>query len=442
MKQIKLYKYQEDALNWALKKKKASIYFDMGLGKTVIICNLINKLSGPVLISCPKNAVNTWINHLKDICENRKIIILDKGEKKNTVFLNENQIKERYVVIASYAQLKPLLFILRLIKFNAFIIDESHAIRNWSQLTRAVITIGKNIPYKYLLSGTPTGNKYNLDYYHQLKFIEAIQMNKEEFRNRFVVIEENYHYGLRRVLKKYVGNKNEDELNEILSKCTIRMVKVNETNKQQIFFENGKYYRVFIRDKVLKGDKFLMFADNSSKKYYQLRILASGIVEDSNNKNFHLISLHKFKWIVEKLEALKNKRVIIWYNYRIEYRALYELLKLLKRPIAVYSGEIKLMGLWDLHEDCILLAQTKSASLSLNELVTSNNVIYFSPPESLIDYQQSLKRTDRIGQTKICNYWFLTTEKSIEPLIYEKLFASVPFKDIDFHDHWNKHASS
>ena len=99
MKQIKLYKYQEDALNWALKKKKASIYFDMGLGKTVIICNLINKLSGPVLISCPKNAVNTWINHLKDICDNRKIIILDKERRKTQFFLMNMKLKNGMLLL-------------------------------------------------------------------------------------------------------------------------------------------------------------------------------------------------------------------------------------------------------------------------------------------------------------------------------------------------------
>ena len=50
-----------------------------------------------------------------------------------------------------------------------------------------------------------------------------------------------------------------------------------------------------------------------------------------------------------------------------------------------------------------------------------NKIIYFSLTLSSELFEQSKKRTHRIGQDKTCFYWYLITEKSIDENIYKTL---------------------
>ena len=54
-------------------------------------------------------------------------------------------------------------------------------------------------------------------------------------------------------------------------------------------------------------------------------------------------------------------------------------------------------------------------------LQSASKIVYFTPPLSSELYEQSKKRTHRIGQNKTCFYWKLICKGSIEERIYRVL---------------------
>ena len=71
-------------------------------------------------------------------------------------------------------------------------------------------------------------------------------------------------------------------------------------------------------------------------------------------------------------------------------------------------------------ENSVTLVQYQSGSMGIN-LQKANKIVYFSPPLSSELFEQSKKRTHRIGQEKPCFYYYLVCKNSIEEHIYDTL---------------------
>ena len=73
-------------------------------------------------------------------------------------------------------------------------------------------------------------------------------------------------------------------------------------------------------------------------------------------------------------------------------------------------------------------------SAGLNDFITTNIAIFFSPPENHIDFEQAKGRIDRIGQTKQPVYYYLQIMNSVEPAIYRNLKEGKDFDDRMFEE--------
>ena len=71
----------------------------------------------------------------------------------------------------------------------------------------------------------------------------------------------------------------------------------------------------------------------------------------------------------------------------------------------------------------ILVMQSKSGNAGL-DLTNTNNIIFYSLPESYIVFTQCKARINRIGQTQECNYYYLICKDSIE----EQMLAALKKK--------------
>lgn len=67
------------------------------------------------------------------------------------------------------------------------------------------------------------------------------------------------------------------------------------------------------------------------------------------------------------------------------------------------------------------LCQYKSASTGINDLVIAHKCVFYSLPTEYIDYIQSKKRLDRIGQTEKPLFYYLICKNTIEEKIWYKL---------------------
>lgn len=67
----------------------------------------------------------------------------------------------------------------------------------------------------------------------------------------------------------------------------------------------------------------------------------------------------------------------------------------------------------------ILLAQIKTISLAVNELVTANNAIFGSLSQQRDDLIQARDRLNRIGQTRKMTFWFPLARGTVDEVIYK-----------------------
>ena len=101
---------------------------------------------------------------------------------------------------------------------------------------------------------------------------------------------------------------------------------------------------------------------------------------------------------------------------------------------------LDLMGPLDLdnynnHENSVTLVQYQSGSMGLN-LQKCNKIIYFTLPLSSELFEQSKKRTHRIGQSRTCIYYYMIVKDSIEENIMEALEQRKDYTDKLFEENY------
>lgn len=67
----------------------------------------------------------------------------------------------------------------------------------------------------------------------------------------------------------------------------------------------------------------------------------------------------------------------------------------------------------------VLVAQIKTISLAVNELVTASHAVFASLSQQRDDLVQARDRLHRIGQAKPCTYWFPLARGTIDEVIFE-----------------------
>jgi SNF2 family DNA or RNA helicase len=224
-----------------------------------------------------------------------------------------------------------------------------------------------------------------------------------------------------RYFNEIVGYKNEEHLFKKLHdigwifKKTDEVISLPEMNFNEVKIPMSKEYRRFKIDKVLVKDELELVGDTPMKRFLYFRMLSG------------MYSKAKLQ-AVEDLLSSTDERVIIFYNFIEECNQLEDICKKLGKPIAYMNGSNKDMSAYEEHEDAVILIQYQSGSFGLN-LQKCCHTVYFTPPLSTEQYEQSKARTRRIGQSKPCFYYNLIMKGSIEEKIYEVLAKRQNFTD-------------
>lgn len=144
----KMYDFQKDICRWALKKGKACIFADCGLGKTIIqlewakqICEHTN---GNILILAPLS-----------VCEQTKREGLTFGYDVNICESQEDTISG--INITNYEKLDK--FVSK--EFVGIVLDESSILKSYSgKIRTSIIDNFSGTPYKLACTATPAPNDY------------------------------------------------------------------------------------------------------------------------------------------------------------------------------------------------------------------------------------------------------------------------------------------
>lgn len=407
---IKLYKHQSEALEATKDKTHVAYYHDMGLGKTYTGSEKMHKLGAKVnLVICQKSKVDDWIEHFKENYQ-YKIDALDLTKKDSiSTFMHyiTTTGKMQFVGIINY-ELAWRRSELTKLKDFTLMLDESSLIQNENSKRSNFILKKLNPTNVILLSGTPTGGKYEKLWF-QLHLL-GWNIKKKMFYDQYV----RYHYEtyLDFPLMVIDGYKNEERLKRKMRQYGCHFLKTDEVFDlpeqvhQTIKVQTTKEYRKFRKDCIVTAAGVELVGDTTLTKMLYERQLCG---------QYNLDKLKAFCDLVESTDD----RLIVFYNFTEELNRLVDMLDA-DAHISVVNGSNKDLQAYERCDDSITFIQYQAGAMGLN-LQKANKIVYFTPPLSSELFEQSKKRIHRIGQEKPCFYYYLTCKNSIEEKIYQTL---------------------
>lgn len=412
MRITELYEHQRQALEATRGKDHVAFYHDQGLGKTFTGGEKLKELGATVnLIVCQKSKIDDWVEHFKTNYILDTYDLTNPKEYSNFLY-GRNYLK---VGVINYDLVWRRKELLQLTDFT-LMLDESSLIQNeTSKRSKFILKMKpKNV---ILLSGTPTGGKYET-LWSQIHLL-GWNISKEMYYNHYI----DYHWDDANgfPLRVIDGYKNVDRLKRKMRAYGCHFLKTEdcidlpEQIDQTIRVPVIKEYRIFKENRICEVDGIELVGDTTLTKLLYERQLCGQFNQDK---------LKAFQDLVEST----NDRVIVFYNFNAELEALKGVCESVGRSYSLVNGQGRDLYNYENKSDSITLIQYQAGAMGLN-LQKANRIIYFTPPLSSELFEQSKKRIHRIGQSKTCFYYYLTCKGSVEEKIYSTLAMRKDFTD-------------
>lgn len=406
---VTLFPHQQTALEETADHTRCAYYLDMGLGKTFVGSEKMKQLGAKVnLVVCQKSKVEDWVEHFLEHYPAWYTFDLTKKQAFETYVNSFPPKGEHLIGVINYDLIFRRPELIELKDFT-LMLDESSLIQNEMSKRSKFILKKLNPSNVILLSGTPTGGKYE-KLWSQCRLL-GWKISKEAFWNTYV----DYHFEDKDgfPLKVIKGYKNVDRLKRKLREHGAVFMKSEEVFDlptqidNNVFVATTKEYRKFRKDSIVEFDNKEFVGDTSLTKMLYERMLCGFANKEK---------LNAFRDLLESTDD----RLIVFYNFVNELIALETILNDSERPYSIVNGDIKDLTAYEKSENSVTLIQYQAGSMGLN-LQKSNKIVYFTPPLSSELFEQSKKRTHRIGQKRTCFYYYLICKNSIEEKIYRTL---------------------
>ncbi len=425
----------------------AGLLMDMGTGKTKVAVDLIvNSDDKKVLIICPDKVVRVWPKEFEKHsgkpftvvpCEVRgKRISVDQKAAIAKAAYEEN---EQVIIVVNYesAWRNSMGEFIKSVKWDRIILDESHRAKQFDG------RIGKFIgelkaTKKNILTGTIMPHS-PMDVFSQYRFLDpgVFGNNFYKFRNRYAVMG-GY------MSKQIVGYQNQDEMHDKIYSIAFRVTKdildLPEENHVVRDFdlnaEAEKYYYEARNALWISLGEDRVNTDIVIVQMLRMQQITSGYLpvmqeyEDDNGKTKHKllrvekIDSGKAELLEEILEDIdEHEPIVVFCRFQHDLDEIKAAAERLGRTYGEISGRSK-TALSDKAElqDGIQIAgvQIQAGGVGI-DLSKSRYGIYYSVGYSLGDYEQSLARIHRPGQTRPVVYYHLVAAGTIDEVVYSNL---------------------
>lgn len=391
----------------------------MGLGKTFVGSEKLRQLGNKVnLVVCQKSKVKDWVDHFDTYYEDYLNYDLTKSKHFQTFLeeINELEPLEKAVAVINYDLLwrRPLLQNLR--DFT-LLLDESSLIQNPSA-KRSRFILKMHPENVILLSGTPTGGKYER-LWSQLHLL-GWPISRKLYDQTYMVWDyiENWQTGYRIPVVK--GYKNVPRLKEKMREYGCIFMKTEECfdlPQQQdmlIKVNASSDYTKFMKHRYLQMSNGVeLVGDTTLTARLYARQLCGQYSKD------------KLSAVADLIDSTED-RLIIFYNFTAEMEMLRKLCG--DRPVSIVNGSTKDLRAYEENSDSITLIQYQAGAHGLN-LQKARRIIYYTLPESSELFEQSRKRIHRIGQDQTCFYYIPVCKGSIEEKILQALKMRRDYND-------------
>nr|WP_256386542.1 SNF2-related protein [Hydrocoleum sp. CS-953] len=395
----------------------------------------------PTLLVCPTSVLGNWEREVKKFGPSLKLIV-HHGDKRAKGKEFSKAVKDKHLVITSYALLHRDEKILQTIKWQSIIVDEAQNIKNpEAKQSQAVRKLDAS--FRIALTGTPVENRLS-ELWSILDFLNPGYLGQKQFfQRRFAIPIEKYGdtnslQTLRSLVQPFILRRLKTDKNIIQDlpekqENTIFCPLANEQAKlYQNIVENslaeieaadgiqrkGKILALLVKLKQLCNHPVLLQIKKGSKKKVEINDTNSGklqrlgaMLEEIIDEGERAIIFTQFAEWGKILQPYLEK------NLGREVLYLYGATRKIKREEMVDQFQLDPQG------PPIMILSLKAGGTGLN-LTRANHVFHFDRWWNPAVENQATDRVFRIGQTRnVQVHKFVCTgtlEEKIHDLIESK----------------------
>jgi len=367
-----LYDFQADLVRWALRRGRAALFCDCGLGKTPMQLEWAKHVPGNVLILAPLAVAHQTIR------EGKKFGIECEYARKQS---DANGAK---ITVTNYEMLEHF----DRSKFNAIVLDESSILKSYDGKTRTrIIETFNETPFRLACTATPAPNDY-MELGNHAEFIGV--MRRMEMLSMFFV-----HDGGETQKWRLKGHA-QSEFWKWLCSWAVMLRKPSD-----LHYEDGdfilpeiEYIHHKVKSEPTSGALFPMEAQTLSERIAARRESSEARAE----RIAEIINGDADQWIV-------------WCGLNKESNSIHKLIPgsvEVKGSDSIEHKERSLMGFAS-GEIGVLVTKPSIAGFGMN-FQSCHNMAFLGLSDSWESWYQAVRRCWRFGQTEKVNVHVVTAE--------------------------------
>lgn len=439
------WQHQEDAIALVQGLKPgpdgdvgAGLFMDMGTGKTPTALWLLQERACQlVLVVAPKSVITTqvWEREAAKWWPDATVIPLLKGTVKERAqqLRGVGESSQRpVIVLANYDAVwrDPLGAMTRAIPWDAVVLDEAHRVKTPSSKVSwwARQIHDRHVPLRLALTGTPMAHSF-LDIYGIYRFLDqrVFGRNFSAFKAKYA-IQAMTPFG-----PKVVGIKSEraEEFNSRIYSVAFR-VKADDVltlpDRQHIEVpitlgaKGQRAYRDMVDTFIAQLEDGVVTAQNGAVKVLRLMQITGGWATGEDSAPVQTDTA-KVDTLADMLADLQEP-VVVFGRFRTDLDNVRAATERAGGTYYELSGRADDYMAWRnsagaAHPE-VIAVQIQAGGAGI-DLTRARIAFYYSTGHSLLDYDQSLARVHRPGQTRPVVYYHLLAQGTVDVSVRKAL---------------------
>lgn len=428
--------HQKQAFWFARNLSSAMLDMGMGTGKTKVVVDLLREWGAKrTLIICPNSVLRVWPKEFrKHGIGSGRILVLEDGDTKAKAERLIQQLTlpddEPLIAVLGYdsAWREPLEKRILATDWDCVILDESHKAK--SHNGRRGKFVGKlTARRKLCLTGTPLPHDI-LDAFSQYRFLDVGIFGKSFtlFKKRYAILGGFKNYQITEWQNESDFQQRFDSICYHVSSDVLDLPPTQHIELEiKLSAKAWKHYRN-LEDELITGVRDgVVTADNALVKLLRLHQITSGYLpvvnEDTGAKFIEHIDDGKEQALTEFLDSLpKAEPVTVFCLFTEDIEAVKRSAEATGRRYGELSGRRKDLSAEAEYPEGVDVFAVQIASGGVGiDLTRSAYCVYYSVGFNGGDYEQSLKRIHRPGQTRPTFYYHLIASGTVDVDVYAAL---------------------
>jgi SNF2 family DNA or RNA helicase len=405
------WRHQSEAAAWAAARHASMLALDMGCGKT---------FTAMMALGIAKQGVEPLLLH-----EGANAKRADKLRQALSVAGGKT-----LVVVTNYDSVwrGELGKVIEGTPWAAFVLDESHRIKapgGKASRWLARVAAKQEHAKRLCLTGTPMPHS-PLDLYGQFRFLDPQVFGSSYTRMRARYAECDMRFPSK--VKKW---RNQDELAAKLDAHSWRVTAdevldlpeaIHDTLPVPLSPATMRFYRQLEKEMTAEIAAGTVTVSNALTKLLRLQQATGGYARTEELGTVLIDGTPTKRQVLEdRLDDLASPEpVVVFCRFRSDLDDVQAAARTLGREYAEVSGDRKDLERWQAGNATILGVQIQSGGVGI-DLSRAAYAFYYSLGFSLGDYEQSLARLRRPGQTRCVRYYHLVAPGTVDEQVYAAL---------------------